>query len=240
MEEERRWQASLAAIKNQRESIAAHAEAIAKSAEQRHQLRVSQINQELELEKTRLQEIISNIDKELAERGRLDEQDNFKKRKAVLELMIAYERDAEKKIELEKELLRLTMERTELEYRQGKEDEKQAARDSMSAAESAAENARSQSEAERDDEVRGAANAAKQAANAAIDAMAEAKRAADAEVEAARQAQLGAQSISNNAISTNNIDSRTFSAPVTVMQSAVTSAQLALAITKGLEKMIDF
>ncbi|MCL2004430.1 MAG: phage tail tape measure protein [Oscillospiraceae bacterium] len=97
--------------------------------------RAKQIRAELSLEKDRLNQLIRNIDEELAARRRLGEEESFEKRIAALQMQIEYERNTENRIALEKELLRVEKERDEYQFRMQREDEKTALRAQMTAAE---------------------------------------------------------------------------------------------------------
>jgi hypothetical protein len=121
------------------------------AAKRAYDERVRQIRDELALEKERLNQLIKNIDDELNARKRLEEEQSFEKRIAMLQLQIEHERNAENIVELEKELLRVEKERDDYEFRRQKEDEKTALREQMTAADKLAQAQIAEAERTRDE-----------------------------------------------------------------------------------------
>lgn len=99
-------------------------------------------------EQKRINGLIENIDKELAQRERLKEKDTYDKRVERLQAAIDFERDENNKIELQKELQRLREDREEQEYIEQKRAEQDALRKQLDEAEAEAERRRAAIEAE--------------------------------------------------------------------------------------------
>ncbi len=137
-------------LKQQEREIAEREALAKKEAQAAYDERKKQIQKELDLEKKRLNEIIQNIDDELAARDKLNEDEDYAKRLAKLQMDIEYERNAENRIELEKELLRLQQEREDELYREQKEAEKDAVRQQIDAAETLADRQIEEAERARD------------------------------------------------------------------------------------------
>lgn len=110
-----------------------------KALEEQRKFKEQQIKDELKLEKDRMQEIIDNVDWEIAERNRPNTEQDYDKKIATLKMQIEYERDGENRLALEKELLRVEQEKADWEWRQQKDEEKRTTRDQMAEAENIAQ-----------------------------------------------------------------------------------------------------
>ena len=226
-----------------------------KTAERNHQRRVAQIDEELRLEKERLQAIIDGVDRELAAREKLKEEHNYDKKIAEAELMLLYARGGENEAAAEKELLRLKNERSEWEYRKNAEDTKQAARDAISMAETSATSQKDASQKQivlettqilsdwrrLENEARSEYSAElaqkeKERQDAYLAHMDKLQQGAK---DAALAASAGASGIAGASYNTssNYVDNRSFSASPTVV-SPLTSGQMAAAFTKMFNQLM--
>jgi hypothetical protein len=148
--EEAAKRAKEAEVSRQTQEAEARRKIAEQEAKDAYTLRVKQIKEELDLEKSRLNQIIANIDAELDARDRLKDEEDYEKRVARLKLDIEFERNAENRIALEKELLRLQKDREEELYREGKQAEKDAVQAQIDAAETLADSQIAAAEKTRD------------------------------------------------------------------------------------------